>query len=238
MRILITNDDSKSSPVLPALVRWARKLGEVTVVVPKTEQSGKSQALEFTHAVEIKQVQIADDVTVYAVDSTPADCVRFATVGLGREYDLILSGINRGYNLGYDISYSGTIGAIMEGSRLGIKGIAISAREDCFAEAVPRLDQVFEYINERKLLEKHGWYNVNIPPEEPSQILITHQGGDYYTDSFQDCGNDMYLQCGDPIEREFDDNSRDIDAVRNGFISITPLEVSRTNMAVFEELTK
>ena len=238
MRILITNDDSRSSPVLPALVRWARKLGEVTVVVPKTEQSGKSQALEFTHAVEIKQVQIADDVTVYAVDSTPADCVRFATVGLGREYDLILSGINRGYNLGYDISYSGTIGAIMEGSRLGIKGIAISAREDCFAEAVPRLDQVFEYINERKLLEKHGWYNVNIPPEEPSQILITHQGGDYYTDSFQDCGNDMYLQCGDPIEREFDDNSRDIDAVRNGFISITPLEVSRTNMAVFEELTK
>lgn len=237
MRILITNDDSKSSPVLPGLVRWARKLGEVTVVVPKTEQSGKSQALEFTHAVEIKQVQIADDVTVYAVDSTPADCVRFATVGLGREYDLILSGINRGYNLGYDISYSGTIGAIMEGSRLGIKGIALSAREDCFAEAVPRLDQVFEYINERKLLEKHGWYNVNIPPVS-TDIRITRQGGDYYTDSFQDCGNDMYLQCGDPIEREFDDNSRDIDAVRNGFISITPLEVSRTNMAVFEELTK
>ena len=237
MRILITNDDSKSSPVLPGLVRWARKLGEVTVVVPKTEQSGKSQALEFTHAVEIKQLQIADDVTVYAVDSTPADCVRFATVGLGREYDLILSGINRGYNLGYDISYSGTIGAIMEGSRLGIKGIALSAREDCFAEAVPRLDQVFEYINERKLLEKHGWYNVNIPPVS-TDIRITRQGGDYYTDSFQDCGNDMYLQCGDPIEREFDDNSRDIDAVRNGFISITPLEVSRTNMAVFEELTK
>ena len=237
MRILITNDDSKSSPVLPALVRWARKLGEVTVVVPKTEQSGKSQALEFTHAVEIKQVQIADDVTVYAVDSTPADCVRFATVGLGREYDLILSGINRGYNLGYDISYSGTIGAIMEGSRLGIKGIALSAREDCFTEAVEKLDKVFDYIRDRELLDKHGWYNVNIPPVS-TDIRITRQGGDYYTDSFQDCGNDMYLQCGDPIEREFDDNSRDIDAVRNGFISITPLEVSRTNMAVFEELTK
>lgn len=237
MRILITNDDSMSSPVLADFVRWARKLGDVTVVVPKSEQSGKSQALEFTRPVEIKQVQIAEDVTVYTVDSTPTDCVRFAITGLGREYDLILSGINRGYNLGYDIAYSGTIGAIFEGSRLGVKGIAVSAREDCFTEAVSRLDEVFDYIFERKLLEKHGWYNVNIPPVSGG-ICITRQGGDYYTDAFKDCGNDMYLQCGDPIEREFDDNSRDIDATRNGFVSITPLEVSRTNTAVFEMLTK
>lgn len=237
MRILITNDDSQSSPVLPDFVRWARKLGEVTVVVPKTEQSGKSQALEFTHAVEIKQVELAEDVTVYTVDSTPVDCVRFATVGLGREYDLILSGINRGYNLGDDISYSGTIGAILEGSRLGINGIAISAREDCFTDAVAKLDEVFAYIRERDLLQKYGWYNVNIPPVS-TDIRITRQGGGYYTDSFKDCGNDMFLQCGDPIEREFDDNTKDIDATRNGFISIMPLEVSRTNMTVFEELTK
>lgn len=236
MRILITNDDSMSSPVLASVVRWARKLGDVTVVVPKTEQSGKSQALEFVRPVEIKQVQIADDVTVYTVDSTPTDCVRFAITGLGREYDLIISGINRGYNLGYDIAYSGTIGAIFEGSRLGVKGIAVSAREDCFTEAVDKLDEVFDYIRNHDLLGKHGWYNINIPPIA-GEIRITRQGGDYYTDSFKDCGNDMYLQCGDPIEREFDDNSIDIDATRNGFISITPLEVSRTNMAVFEMLT-
>ena len=237
MRILITNDDSMSSPVLASFVRWARKLGEVTVVVPKTEQSGKSQALEFTHPVEIKQVEIADDVVVYTVDSTPTDCVRFAVTGLGKEYDLILSGINRGYNLGYDIAYSGTIGAIFEGSRLGIKGIALSAREDCFTDAVANLDDVFDYILDHNLLDKHGWYNVNIPPVA-GDIRITRQGGDYYTDSFKDCGNDMYLQCGDPIERVFDDNSCDIDATRNGFVSITPLEVARTNMAIFEMLTK
>lgn len=237
MRILITNDDSMSSPALVEFVRWARGLGEVTVVVPKTEQSGKSQALEFTRPVEIKQVKLADDVTVYAVDSTPTDCVRFATVGLGKQYDLILSGINRGYNLGDDICYSGTIGAILEGARLGIKGIAISAREDFFTEAVSRLDEVFDYVRERGLLKRYGWYNVNIPPVSTS-IRITRQGGEYYTDGFRDCGNDMYLQCGDPIERVFDDNSRDIDAVCNGFISIMPLEVLRTNMTVFEELTR
>lgn len=237
MRILITNDDGMSSAALAAFVRFARELGEVTVVVPKTEQSGKSQALEFTRAVEIKKVDIADDVSVYAMDSTPADCVRFATVGLGREYDLILSGINRGYNLGDDIAYSGTVGAILEGARMGIKGIAVSAHEDDFVAAVSRLHGVFDYINEKELLSTHGWYNVNLPPVSKG-ICITKQGGEYYTDSFIDCGGDMYLQGGDPVRRAFDDNTRDIDAVCNGFISIMPLEVSRTNMAVFKELTR
>ena len=104
MRILIVNDDGMNAAALPSFIRWARKLGDVTCVVPKYEQSGKSQAIDFLHPVEITKVSIAEDIEVWAMDSTPADCVRFGVTGLHMSYDLILSGINRGYNLGDDIA--------------------------------------------------------------------------------------------------------------------------------------
>ena len=129
MRILIVNDDGMHAAALPHLIRWARKLGEVTCVVPKFEQSGKSQAIDFLHPVEIKEVPLSVDIRVWAMDSTPADCVRFGATGLKKDYDLILSGINRGYNLGNDIAYSGTVGAINEGGRLGIPAIALSQND-------------------------------------------------------------------------------------------------------------
>ena len=89
MRILITNDDGIFSPVLPRLVRWAQKLGEVVIVAPKVEQSAKSQGIEIRNAVEIKKVLIGGDIEAYAMDSTPADCVRFGVLGLGREYEAV-----------------------------------------------------------------------------------------------------------------------------------------------------
>ena len=156
MRILITNDDGLAAPVLPHLVRWARKLGDVTVVVPKVEQSGKSHAIDFTRPIEIKEVEIADGVTVWSMDSTPADCVRFAVLGKKMEFDLIISGINRGFNLGKDIVYSGTCGAVFEGARLGIKGIALSTEPTSYEAAIARLDSLWSFIEEKKLLDKNN----------------------------------------------------------------------------------
>ena len=98
MRILITNDDGILAPALPHLVEWAKKLGEVMVVAPKVEQSGKSHAIDFTRPIEIKKVDLFGDVVAYSMDSTPADCVRFAVLGLKEKFDLVLSGINRGFN--------------------------------------------------------------------------------------------------------------------------------------------
>ena len=94
MKILVTNDDGIASPSLSHLAHWAAKFGEVTVVAPKVEQSGKSQSIDFFHPVEIKRVEF-DGLEAWAMDSTPADCVRFGILGLDREYDLVLSGINR-----------------------------------------------------------------------------------------------------------------------------------------------
>lgn len=236
MRILIVNDDSISSSVLPSFVKWAMGLGEVTVVVPKYEQSGKSQAIDFRNAVEVKKVDLVDGCEAYTVDSTPADCVRFAVTGLHREYDIVFSGINRGYNLGDDIAYSGTIGAIFEASRLGIKAIAFSTDFDTFDYALAEIDSVYSFIKDNRLLESCGLFNVNFPTAKSKGIVLTRQGGMFFSDEFVDCGNDMFKQVGEPFVDDSDDLSVDICAIRRGYISVSPLTSAKTDFSAFEKL--
>lgn len=235
MRILITNDDGISSPVLPRLIRWAQKLGEVVTVAPKVEQSAKSQGIEIRNAVEIKKMLIGGDIEAYAMDSTPADCVRFGVLGLHREYDLIISGINRGFNVGHDISYSGTVAAILEGARLGIKGLALSTDPKSFDDSVERLDAVWEYICKNRLFDLNGLYNVNIPLGS-SEFKVTHQGGMYFSDAFECRDRDMYIQVGAPVTSDEANPNSDINAICNGWISITPITAHKTDFAVYEKL--
>ena len=235
MKILITNDDSVNSPVLPALAKWAMKLGDVTIAVPKTEQSGKSQAIQFVELIEVKKVEIAPDIFAYAVDSTPADCVRFGVLGLHQTYDLILSGINRGYNLGDDIVYSGTCGAIFEGARLKINGLALSTAPDNLMNAPEALDEVWKFIQDHNLYAYNDLYNVNIPPM-PSGIHVTKQGGMFFHDSFLHCDDHMYVQSGEILQDSGTDPTTDINTMRRGEISVTPLIATRTEMPTFEKL--
>ena len=183
MKILITNDDGIGSPVLPALAVWASRLGEVTVIAPKVEQSGMSHAIDFTRPIEIKRVDIGEGIRAFSMDSTPADCVRYAVMGMKEHFDLVISGINRGLNLGADIVYSGTIGAIFEASRLGIKGVAISTDPRSFDAAMARIGDVWDFFEQEKLLELGNIYNVNIPLDDKG-IRVTRQGGIYFTDDF------------------------------------------------------
>ena len=237
MRILIVNDDGLGAAALLPLVRWARGLGDVTCVVPKREQSGKSQAIDFLHPVEIREIALTEDITVWAMDSTPADCVRFGVTGLGVTYDLILSGINRGYNLGDDIAYSGTVGAINEGGRLGIPAIALSCDVGALDEAMGMLDGWWEFMQTSGLLEKGILYNVNFPREAtPKGIRVTHQGGEFYSDAFEYRGDNTYMQVGAPVVREECDLTVDMDAVRAGYISITPMAWKRMDPIAYERI--
>lgn len=237
MKILITNDDGIEAEGIRALARWAKKLGEVTVVAPKVEQSGKSHGIEFTKHFEIKKVDFIDGIEAYSVDSTPADCVRFGFMGLSREYDLVLSGINRGVNLGADLVYSGTVGAIFEAGRLGAKGIALSTYPDTLEAAVRELDSVREHLTSRGFLDINPLYNVNIPPS-PKGIRVTRQGSPYFSDEFVYEGGDMYMQMGHKLPDVCpEDMTRDTVATEAGYVTITPLLSTRTNMEVFEKLS-
>lgn len=235
MRILITNDDGINAEGIRVLAEWARTKGEVTVVAPKVEQSGKSHAIDFTRPIEIKRVELMDGVRAFSMDSTPADCIRFAVLGLKEQFDIIFSGVNRGYNLGKDIVYSGTAGAIFEGGRLGIPGIAFSTQPDTFDGARKYLEKAYSFIMDNRLLDENLLYNVNLPNEGGS-IRITRQGGIYFHDDFNYLGDDIWEQCGYIVEDKEGDPSADTDAVRDGFISITPILSGRTNTAVFDRI--
>ena len=237
MRILITNDDGLQASQLIPLIKWCKKLGDVTVAVPKVEQSGKSHGIEIHRDFEAKQVELEPGITVWAVDSTPADCVRFAVLGLKQTYDLVISGVNRGLNIGVDMMYSGTVGAACEAVNLGMKAIALSTAPKFYHQATVHLDRVFDYIRERNLLDLNDIYNVNIPGN-PREILITRQGGPYYSDDFPAIGDDMYRPTGKPIWEDSHNDSLDTDATLHGYITITPLTVDKTNHELFRKLTE
>ena len=235
MRILITNDDGIRAPGIRMLTEWARTLGDVTVVAPKVEQSGMSHAIQFVEPIEIKKVDLMDGVEAWQMDSTPADCVRFGIVGLEREYDLVLSGINRGVNVGVDLVYSGTVAAIFEAARLGHRGIAFSTFPNSQEFASQYFSDVYKFITDRDLFEKNLIFNVNIP-DEVKGMHLTYQGSQYFSDTFKKGEGDMYLQVGSRIEDVCpDDIKRDTVAIHKGYISITPLIHLRTNMAVVNE---
>lgn len=234
MRILITNDDSISATQLLPLVRWCQTLGEVTVVVPKYEQSGKSHSIELHKAFEVKKVMV-EDVEITTVDSSPADCVRFAVMGMKKEFDLVISGINKGLNMGTDIMYSGTAAAVFEAANLGIKAVAVSVQPSKYDHATEPLDDVLAYFREHKLFEKCGIYNVNVVPGGKG-IRITRQGGPFYSDDFLPQGDDMYMPTGRMVYQNQNDLTLDSDCVMSGYTSIMPLTTNRADMPVYEAL--
>lgn len=235
MRILITNDDGAQAPQLGALIKWCRKLGDVTVFVPKVEQSGKSHGFQINKPFEVKQTELEPGLSIWTVDSTPADCVRMAVLGMKMEFDLVISGINRGLNVGADMMYSGTVGAASEAVNLGFKAIALSTTPKYYDCAAEQLDRIFDFVMENKLLELNPIYNINIP-EDPAGIRITRQGGPYFSDKFPAIGNDLYCPTGYSIWEDRGDDTLDTDATFHGYITITPLTIDKTNHTVFNKL--
>ena len=236
MRFLIVNDDGIGAYGIKLLAKWALTHGEVTVIAPKEEQSGKSHAIDFINPIEIKRVDFIEGVEAWAMASTPADCVRFGTVGLRRHYDLVLSGINRGTNMGGDIIYSGTMGAIFEAGNQHHRGIAFSTTPDNLEGATEYLEQAYNFIIENNLFDYSDLYNVNIP-ETVKGIRITKQGNAFFSDSFFKVDENTYTQHGEMIaDNNPDDLDRDSIAFSNGYISVTPMTKERTDLVAFEKL--
>ena len=236
MRFLIVNDDGIEALGIKLLAQWAKQYGEVTVVAPKVEQSGKSHAIDFINTIEIKRVDFMEGVEAWSMASTPADCVRFAVFGLHRQYDMVLSGINRGANMSGDIIYSGTMGAIFEAGNQHHRGIAFSTTPNNLEGAAKYLDEAYNYIINNNLFNYSDLYNVNIP-EEVKGIKITKQGDGYFSDAFHQIDETTYTQYGELIADTCpDDVTRDTVAFGQGFISVTPMTKERTDLVAFEKL--
>ena len=237
MRILITNDDGLHASQLVPLIKWWQRHGEVTVFVPKVEQSGKSHSFQIKEPFEVKQVELAPDLTVWSVDSTPADCVRIAVLGMGMQFDLVVSGVNRGFNMGADVMYSGTVAAASEAVNLGMKALALSTNPENYDHSTAALDTVWAYIQEHDLFRYNRLYNVNMPAS-PKGVRITRQGGPYFSDDFPYIGNDLYKPMGKPVWEDSGDDTLDTDATLHGYITITPMTINRTDWEVYRRLNQ
>ena len=237
MRILLVNDDGINAEGLKYLVDWAKTKGEVCVFAPKVQQSGKSQSIEIHGSYEVKKVDIFDGIEAYSVDSTPADCVRIAVLGMKKKFDLVISGINCGPNLGGDIHYSGTVGACFEAAQSGIKAMAVSAAFNSFDNAVKNIDRVFNEIQSKRMFDFAEILNVNFP-EKGDEILITKMGPAIYSDEFEFLENDMVKPCLVCLYKGTKNLEIDTDAVMTGHISITPLHCDLTSTAAYDILTK
>ena len=229
MRICVTNDDGIFSEGIILLAEWAKKLGEVTIAAPKTQQSGKAHSIEIHNAFEIRQVDHPTGLQAFSIDPTPADCVRVALTALGEHFDLVLSGVNCGYNLGREIIYSGTVGAALEAGMQRTKGVAFSTGFDTFDGARKHLDMAWDYMQKNALLKKADVWNVNIPQEDVNGIRITRQGGRFFSDEFI-WENDMIRSNGQNVWTPTADDSLDTNAVlHHGCISLTPLTTDKTD---------
>jgi 5'-nucleotidase len=235
MRILVTNDDGRNASGLMPLVETLRRYGDVFVCVPKFEQSGKSHGIELRRAFECKKEILDNGVTLWTVDSTPADSVRFAVLGLNEKFDLVISGINKGLNMGSDMMYSGTVAGASEAVNLGIKAISVSTSPEYYDCAVNDLPYVLNHIFGEGLLDIHNFYNVNIPQNNKG-FKFTHHGGPYFSDDFVHMGNDMYMPTAKCVFEPSTDKTVDCDAVLDGFISITPLTCNKTDFNILNKL--
>ena len=233
MKILITNDDGIHSEGIELLALWAKKLGEVTVVAPLVEQSAKSQSIDIHDPFPVIKVEFPGGIPAWAVGSTPADCIRVADTGLFLDYDLVFSGVNRGFNVGWDIVYSATCGAVFEAAYSGKKAVAFSTSPDGFPAASLALDRVWDYIQKNRLLEATDLLNVNIAPPGDGTIYWTRQAGPYYRDTFESRGGDLLQAVGHSVYQGGFDPELDLDVVMNGHISVTPLSVNRTDLETY-----
>ena len=237
MRILITNDDGIEAEGLKHMVNWARRIGEVSVFAPKTQQSGTSQSIEIHNNYEVKKSDIFDGIEAYSVDSTPADCVRIAVLGMKKKFDLVLSGINNGPNVGADIHYSGTVGACFEAAMLGIKAMAVSAAFNSFDNAIKNIDRVYQKIVSGRMFDFAEILNVNFP-KEGDEILVTKMGPAIYSDEFEFLEDDMAKPCLICLYNGTRNLELDTDAVMTGHISVTPLHYEATDTAAFDMIKK
>ncbi len=251
MRILLSNDDGILAPGLLELKKALNHLGEIHVVAPEKERSGTGHGITAHKPLRPKQVQLGDGSIGWSVNGTPADCVKLAIDALlPAQPDVVVSGINRGPNLGTDVLYSGTVSAAIEGTINGIPSIAVSLASyeyENFKEAAAFVARILPLLSPgEKRTSKFTLINVNVPPGSPRGIKITRLGTRRYVNVFHKRidprGGVYYWMAGEPEdsapENPVVDADVDWDAVKNGFVSITPLHFDLTDYKVIPGIQK
>jgi 5'-nucleotidase len=242
LRILLSNDDGVYAPGLKALARELRRVGELTVVAPNSDQSAVSHSLTLNRPLRIKN----HGDGVYSVDGTPTDCVTLAFHKLlkRRPPQLVVSGLNHGANMGEDVTYSGTVAAAIEGTIMGVPAIAASMtvadiEGRSFLSAARFIRRLIK--NTQGEMPPNTLLNINFPKMPPGgykQYQITRLGKRVYKDiistNTDPRGKSYFWIGGEPTwERTIE---TDAGAVGRGLVSITPLNIDMTDEALLAKM--
>jgi len=240
-RILVANDDGVRAPGILAVAQALQSVGEVTIVAPAENQSGKGHSITITEPIFRDEVTLAGGIRAIGLTATPASSMKVALMRIVQQKpDLVVSGINRGYNLGLSTYLSGTVGAAREAASHGIPAIASSLEMPAsdYTTAAATVARIAQYVKDNGL-PPGVFLNVNIPHGPVKGVMVTTQGmtpggkegfeerkhpngRTYYWNVFQEGGTDA--------------SGTDVYAVRGRFVSITPLKVPEYDAAAAERL--
>lgn len=249
MKILLTNDDGIHAKGLAVLCSELKKVAEVIVVAPDRERSGTGHGITMDMPLRAEKVSLFDNIA-WAVNGTPADCVKLAVNCLLEDSpDLVVAGINRGANLGVDVFYSGTVSGALEGTILGFPAFAVSVTEYSnpeYSYAASFMRNLIPKVLKTNIC-KDTLLNINVPSltaEEIQGVKITRLGSRKYIDSFEtprvDPRGKSYYWLGGNVVDNTDDSSdcgdTDVACVQESMVSVTPIQVDLTNYRVIDSL--
>lgn len=240
MHILVTNDDGVQAPGLLALAQEMRKLGQVTVFAPDKNWSASGHVKTMERPLRVRETRLADGSTALCTDGAPSDSVALALLGLVKNVDLVVSGINPNANIGHDVTYSGTVTAAMEAVIAGVRAVAVSL--DSPDNHGGMLDFSTAAVVGRRVAEKlfandlpEGiLLNVNVPYLKDDQMkgwFVTRQGLRVYRDALDkriDPRGRPYYWIGGEAPTGIDEPGTDFGALKAGYVSITPLQLDLT----------
>ncbi len=248
MHILVTNDDGVYAPGLLALAQEMRQLGQVSILAPDRNWSAAGHTKTMTRPLRIKPVTLADGTPGLASDGAPSDCVALALLGVLKDVDLVVSGINPHANIGHDVTYSGTVTAAMEAAIANLPGIAVSLHttnefngERDYGPAARVARRVAEMVIQKGIPPK-SVLSVNVPYLPDEQIKgyqITRMGLRIYRDELverRDPKGAPYYWIGGEFPIAAMEAGTDYHAIENGYVSITPLKLDFTHQSLLDEL--
>ena len=241
MRILLTHDDGIHATGIMAMKRKLDQIGEVFMVAPERPRSAAGHAITLHKPLRCNKISLPDNQIGYATSGNPTDCVTLGVeIVMENRCDLIVSGINHGPNLGWDVTYSGTVAAALEGATLNIPSIAVSldtyshVNQNDFDPAANFILSLIEIVV-KKGLTHHTLLNVNVPNLPPGEIKgakTTFQGTREYIERVAVCkdpdGKPYYWQ-GGKLKPDTPSEGSDVHAVQGGFISVTPIQLDMTD---------
>jgi len=242
--ILISNDDGYDAPGLRALEQSLAPVADLIVAAPREDESGVSQSITIRRPIYVNEEKQANGATWYSIEATPATCVSLALESLvGRRPDLVISGINRGENLGGVVYYSGTVGAAREAAMAGLPAIAVSMQgdnQDDYAAAAAYVRQLVEKLRSMRLLKRGFFLNVNVPAGARLGVRVVplspQAGSSTYERHTEPNGRAYFLSKWRPPKENTAET--DVGAFIQHFITLTPMTLDVTATKAMDSLRR